>query len=186
MIKNKINVIDLDETLIPYDSYSIYIKWPLRNAFYYVPGLILIILRKLRIISLFTQKKLSIRLNQKIKGYDEYNIQFANQLFRDIDKKVLKMVLDESDEKTINILCTASPYDYASLLADKLDWECLASHISKTTNTFIHLYDFNKIDLINKNYPLIKYDYNFAVSDSSKDLKLLEKFKKYVLYNRNN
>ncbi len=183
MSKNKINVIDLDQTLIPYDSYDIYIRWPLYNLLYYLPGVLLIIFRKFRIISLSTQKKYSIILNQRINGYHKYVEQFADKILNDIDDKVLKMVAEETDEATINILCTASPYDYAGLLATKLNWECVASHWSNNSNNFIHVYDSNKVSLINEYYPIIEYDYNFAISDSLRDSSLLAQFKKSILYN---
>ena len=93
------------------------------------------------------------------------------------------IINDNSDSNTIKILCTASPEDYASLLASKLGWECVASHWSNNSNNFIHVYDSNKVSLINEYYPIIEYDYNFAISDSLRDSSLLAQFKKSILYN---
>jgi len=95
------------------------------------------------------------------------------------------MVAEESDKITINILCTASPYDYAGLLVAKLDWECIASHFSDNDNYFFHVHGNNKIRILDKLYPKNKYDYNFALSDSEGDLKLLALFKKSILYKNN-
>ena len=42
----------------------------------------------------------------------------------------------------------------AGLLATKLNWECVASHWSNNSNNFIHVYDSNKVSLINKYYQI--------------------------------
>ena len=183
MESKKINLIDLDHTLIPYDSYSNYLKRPLYNFFYFIPCIFLIILRKLRVISLTTQKKYSVILNQNINGYQEYVKDYSDQLINDINNKVMNIITDNSDSVTINILCTASPHDYAVLVATKLGWDCIASQFPRNHKGFIHVYGKNKISIINELYPKNKYDYNFAISDSYGDITLLAQFKKSVLYN---
>ena len=145
--------------------------------------IVLILLRKLRIISLSTQKKYSVIFNQRIVSYQKYVKNYAEKLFNHVNNNVMKMVINNSDRNTIKILCTASPEDYASLLASKLGWECVASHWSNNSNNFIHVYDSNKVSLINEYYPIIEYDYNFAISDSLRDSSLLAQFKKSILYN---
>lgn len=180
MVKKKINVIDLDQTLIPYDSYSEYLNRLLLHPRYFISGIVLILLRKLRIISLSTQKKYSVIFNQRIVSYQKYVKNYAEKLFNHVNNNVMKMVNNNSDRNTIKILCTASPEDYASLLASKLGWECVASHFSEN-GQFIHVHGKNKIKLINKLYPKNKYDYNFAISDSTSDLDLLLSFKKHQL-----
>ena len=97
----------------------------------------LILLRKLRIISLSTQKKYSVIFNQRIISYQKYVKNYAEKLSNHVNNNVMKMVNNNSDNNTINILCTASPEDYASLLASKLDWRCLASHFSENGKLFM-------------------------------------------------
>ena len=84
MVKKKINVIDLDQTLIPYDSYSEYLKRLLLHPRYFISGIVLILLRKLRIISLSTQKKYSVIFNQRIVSYQKYVKNYAEKLYNSI------------------------------------------------------------------------------------------------------
>jgi len=145
---------------------------------------VLILLRKLRIISLSTQKKYSVIFNQRIVSYEKYVNNYAEKLSNHLNNNVMEMVNNNSDNNTINILCTASPEDYADLLASKLDWRCLASHFSEN-GKFIHVHGKNKIRLINKLYPKTKYIYNFSISDSINDLDLLKQFNKSKFYKIN-
>jgi len=144
-------------------------------------GCLLIFLRKLRIISLSTQKKYSIIFNRRIINYKKFLKNYAKNLSNNVNNNVMEMIKNNSDNNTINILCTASPKDYANLLASKLKWRCLASHFSEN-GKFIHVYGENKIKLVNDLYPKNKYIYNFSISDSINDLHLLKQFDKYKYF----
>ena len=94
MVKKKINVIDLDQTLIPYDSYSEYLNRLLLHPRYFISGIVLILLRKLRIISLSTQKKYSVIFNQRIISYEKYVNNYAEKLSNHLNNNVMEMVKD--------------------------------------------------------------------------------------------
>ena len=172
--KQKINVIDLDDTLIPFDSFSIYLFRTLRYPLLFFPTSIVIVLRYFRIISLSFLKKMSIYLNRKTSDYQEWLEEFSSELYDSIDKNIKNKVDEYSDDSTINILCTASPVDYSMKLAKKLEWECLASQFENSS--FIHMHGENKIKFVLKNYPKTKFIYNFSISDSLKDIDLLNEF----------
>lgn len=181
MSRPQINVIDLDLTLIPYDSFTDYLHRPLHYPLTFLPGLMIIYLRKLRIITLHTQKKLSILLNNYTQRYDEFVGQYSKQLYSHIDKNVYDQVMSHSNGSTINILCSASPEDYVKPLAKKLGWGCIASNFDENKK-FNHVYGNRKVQLIKKVYPRHKYYYNFAISDSISDKSLLKLFHSYELY----
>jgi hypothetical protein len=44
------------------------------------------------------------------------------------------------------------------------------------------MYKEKKVEMLQKNYPADKFEYNFAISDSDKDKQLLNKFNKHILY----
>jgi len=181
-VKKKINVIDLDHTLISYDSYRGYLKRILNHPIYFLFGLTIIILRKIHVITLAKQKYYAIILNKKIKGYEKYISDYSETLFYDINMNVMKIILQNTDDFTINILCSASPYDYVKPLADKLGWECLATYLNDNGEDVVHLFAKNKINKINEIYPKDTFLYNFAISDSKSDIDLLHSFNKYELY----
>ena len=177
-----VNVIDLDGTLIAYDSYTYYIKQLIKSGEFAIAARLLIYLRKFRIISVYRQKKYSITLCRKTSDYQSFLKQFAQQIFDDIDKSVLEIVKKHSSESTTNVLCTASPIDYASIVADFLGWDCIASSLDTPGNRLNHVYKNNKITMIQKQYPAERYNYNFAISDSPKDVGLLKQFKHAFLF----
>ncbi len=175
MIK-KINVIDLDKTLIPYDSFR---------------GLVLMELRKMNIFLIWYTFLRLIRLNsmymykRKVCMFFEKNysssffMNYALKLTKDIDEEVLEMVKNETNSNTTNILLSASPNIFVKYILESLKWEGSGSYFEDTGN-FIHLYNKSKISWLKKNYEIDKYEYNFAISDSSSDYELLSLFEKKV------
>jgi len=67
----KINVIDLDNTLLQYDSFRKYILIFLRNKQTALHILPLMILRKLRLLNSSAFKKRVIEIGRKIDNYNE-------------------------------------------------------------------------------------------------------------------
>ncbi|MHA1396065.1 MAG: hypothetical protein ACTSRZ_21380 [Promethearchaeota archaeon] len=173
----KINVIDLDKTLIPFDSFKKYILTFIKKG--KILLILLIILRKLRILSLVSFKKYVTVLCRKSKNYDAIMNQLAINLYEQIDKDIYEKVMKYSDNNTINILSTASLEDFANRLAKMLGWECISTSVSQ--NYIVHNYADNKIKNLKKRYPRSKYIYNFSISDDKKDINLLNLFKFYEL-----
>lgn len=176
MDKKKINVIDLDGTLLPYDSLIKYTVLSLRHLRYFLPILLYSLLRLFRIIprDVF-QKNLLIRM-RKTKNYENEMKKFSSRLYRELDTSVLRFVQDHTDGHTENILCTASPEDYVKYLAEMLGWACLSSTLNDSDETFYHLYGENKITTLKQHYPPQNYIYHLAISDSKSDRSLLELF----------
>lgn len=173
-MKKNINVIDLDKTLIAYDSFRLLIKKELMKFNIYIAGLTL--LRVARFITMFSYKdKITIHLKKKHEAV--YFKNFADKLFKDINKEVLNLVIKETEVDTINILISASPNLFVKYIIEKLNWEGTGSYFDQENN-FIHLYNKNKINWLKSNYNEAQYNYNFAISDSSSDDELLSLFNK--------
>jgi len=177
----KINVIDLDNTLLPYDSFRKYILICLQNRKSFLSILPLIILRRLRLLDSSAFKKRVIEKSRKVDNYNDKMKEFSEQLFAGIDNSTIEAVNSYTDSDTINILCTASPEDYVKHLAELLGWECIASQFYSEQNYFIHMHGQKKLETIRKLYPEDKFRYNFAISDSQSDRELLMAFNFRIL-----
>jgi len=174
MIRKSINVIDLDKTLIPYDSFRQLIK---NELIKFSIGLTYIsLMRVLRLISMHSYKERVMTYFDK-KYSSQFFKDFASKLFLDIDEKVLRIISKETGPSTINILISASPNSFVKYLILELNWKGMGSYFDNENN-FMHLYGKNKINWLEFNYSRSDYDYNFAISDSDSDDKLLAMFKK--------
>lgn len=180
----KINVIDLDKTLIPYDSFRRYLLIFLQNKQTVLGILPLIILRKFRLLNSSNFKKRVIEIGRKLDDYNDKMKAFSAQLFEDIDSSTIETVESYTDSDTINILCTASPEDYVKHLSKLLKWKHVASQLDSEQNYFIHIRGKRKFKAIKKLYPEDKFRYNFAISDSQNDKELLMAFESYVIHRK--
>ena len=181
----KINVIDLDNTLLPYDSFRKFIFIFLQNKQSAFLVLVLIILRKLRLLNSSNFKKRVIERGRKVNNYNDKMKEFSDQLFEDIDNSIIETVRSYTDSDTINILCTASPEDYIKRIAELLGWECVASQLDSEKNYFIHMHGRRKVETIRKLYPEDKFRYNFSISDSRSDEELSMAFEFYDICEKN-
>jgi phosphoserine phosphatase len=171
-----INVIDLDKTLIPFDSFRYLIIHELKRLNLKIISLV--ILKKVGFISSKRLKDLVLRvlkLDKNIKLKDKI-VELINN---SIDREVLEKVKRESDKDTINILCSASSNSYIKEVAKNLKWVGYGSYVKE--DNFYHMYGINKLKFIKSKFPKTKYRYNFAISDNINDLVLLEEFKKYEI-----
>ena len=176
----KVNAIDLDDTLIPYDSMRrFYFIW-LWNWRYFLQLLWLLVLRK---SGVYNRGIFSEKFHQLIKNdtqYQEICNKFGNEIAASINLELLEVIKSKTDADTINILVTASPEDYCYPIVRKLNWQLIGSGIKN--GTFYHNYGENKIKLLQSLYPVSNYNYNYAVSDSPSDMDLLKLFEDYCLY----
>lgn len=180
-MKLKINVIDLDGTLIPYDSFRKYVYHFLFNRSAVIPIAILILLRVTRSIGLCTFKKHVMGISRKVPFYSQNLVEFSDHVLRELDQNILLQIKRHTDDKTINVLCSASPEDYVSLIASKLNWQFIASKLDQQSSEFLHMHGANKLSAIQKKYPAGVYVYNFAISDSESDAGLIDKFQYKIL-----
>ena len=174
----KLNVIDLDKTLIPYDSFESIVLDRIKSG--KIVYLFWSILRKLRIIDRETYKQKIFLL---LKNEKQIVIDRIIDLIKEsLDKNVLSIISAHSSEDEENIIVSASPNIYVKKIKDFLGWESYGSDYYN--GRFINLYRENKIKFILEKYPKDKYYYNFAISDSETDKHLLDLFKQQKLYKR--
>jgi len=172
----KINVIDLDNTLLPYDSFRKYILIFLRSREISLRMISWVILRKIRVLDLATFKRETIKTARKKCNYEQVMRRFSNRLFADIDNSIIDILTRYTDRETINILCTASPEDYVKHLAELLGWKHIASRFDVDSSRFIHMYGEGKTMAIMRLYPRDQFRYNLSISDSGSDQELLSLF----------
>lgn len=170
-----INVIDLDKTLIPFDSFRYLIMSEIKILNFKI--ILLVAIRKLRLIRAGTFKNLVIKV-LKLDINSNINQKMVELVLGAIDKNILDKVNQESND-TINILCSASANSYVKEVAKRLGWRGYGSYYDG--KEFYHMYGANKLKFIQSQFPKNKYQYHFAISDSRSDLKLLKEFKKHEL-----
>ncbi len=178
----KINAIDLDKTLIPFDSFLILILSYLKKNNYISLVVFYALLRKIRLIRSGTFKDRVLAIMKKDEHYQELIQYLVGQVMAAIRPDIIEIINQETSPTTINVLISASPVDYVALVAEKLNWHYLASE--SINGKFIHCYGQKKIELLKKIYPKKKYIYNFAISDSQSDLTLLQMFRKHMFVSK--
>lgn len=175
-MNKKINVIDLDKTLIPFDSFRKFIIEEIKKGnvkFCFYTGL-----KVLKLISLEKYKHYIIKiLDDKFNDSDFEP--FVNDTISLIDSEVLSIIKNNSDEDTILILLSASPHSYVKLIAEKLGWQGAGSYIDKE-DKFHHIYASKKVQWVRDNYDEKHFIYNMTISDSDTDKELLELFGKGI------
>ena len=178
----KINLIDLDFTLIGYDSFRKYVLYFMfSDPATFAKYIYWIFQRYSKLISradLFSKMILEAR---KRNSYRQRMEEFAELALKNIDPKVLDFIKMHTDKNSLDVLCSASPDDYVKIIASKLNWESLGSYFNED-GEFVHLWGIGKKTGVEKKYPKTEFEYNFAISDN--DLELLKSFKKYKLYNK--
>lgn len=178
---SKINAVDLDKTLIPFDSFRYLVLTHLKEKCFFTPVMLSLLSRKMRLIGSPEFKFKVLDYFRKDPKYEKKLSDLACKLVPQIRPDVLESIERETDDRTTNVLISASPADYVKLVAKEMGWAWIASEI--VNNKFIHCHGLKKKELILLHYPHEKYEYNFAISDSPSDLPLLKMFKKYELIN---
>ena len=171
----ELNVIDFDKTLIPVDSFRLFVIHGIKK--YYVGFILLSLLRSCRIISSSSFKNRIIKLSDCIDRNELYI--FIDNIMELINPSVLKKINSYTNSNTINILCSASPDFYISPIAEKLNMIGKGSYIT-FDNKFYHMYGINKVKFLLSQFPQSDYTYKFAISDSESDLELLSMFEDHL------
>jgi phosphoserine phosphatase len=175
-MKKKINVIDLDSTLLPYNS-LIHFGWRfMKNRRCFIPLLLYLTQRMTGKITKDDYLKKILITVRKSTQYEKKVKKFGLSLYDDIRWPMLRFILENTDKSTINILCTASPEDYVKYLCEKLGWPYISSTLDNNNENFIHIFGHNKVIAVKKMYPKQKYTYNLAMSDNISDRGLLKLF----------
>lgn len=176
-MKYKINVIDFDCTLIAYDSFRKLILQEIKHVNILI--IFLTFFRKIKLISSTNYKKI-IYICLKNKFNKKYFVDYARILNSHIDNNIISLVNTKTDPDTVNVLLSASPDLYVKEIIKILKWHGSGSHFNKE-GEFVHMYKEEKIKWLDKKYNKNNYEYNFAISDSVNDQKLLSLFKESVL-----
>lgn len=179
--KRNINAIDLDKTIIPFDSFRFLIVKYIRDNNFATIVTIFVLARKFRLLSASTFKRLAFNCIMRSFNSNNYIFAILEKVESNLNTEVLRLIEENSNPETINVLISASPEVYVKKIADKLNWECIGTTIKG--KKIIHCYGEKKKDLIIKQYPKTDYHYNFAISDSKSDLSLLSMFEHYKIVN---
>lgn len=175
----KINAIDLDKTLIPFDSFrTLIILFLLRKKFLTLVAF-LTLMRLMRLLDNGEFKHRALKIIRKDKHYNGLIQKLVIKITEALKPEILRLIEQETDKDTINVLVSASPIDYVRLVAQNLGWPYLASEFKN--NIFFHCHEIKKKELVQIHYPNHEFIYNFAISDSLSDMPLLKMFKKYEL-----
>jgi hypothetical protein len=172
----RLNVIDLDGTLLPYDSLSRWVLhfktaeglfsplrwWGLRYRFGWMDR------------SAFVRR--CVDHLRRREDYESFNRSFAERLARDFSPEIRSIVRQHSDAETVNVLCSASPDDYVKHLAAALGWECRATGYRPDGHWQL-LYGAEKLRRIREDFPDTDYVYHFAIADDASDEVLLHAFR---------
>lgn len=114
-------------------------------------------------------------------GWFDQNIDFfIEELLGYKDHIVIMKVNNEINIGDVIVLLSASFDIYVSKIASTFGWIGFGSKFEN--NKFFHMYGSNKSEFLLKEYPVVKYKYKFAISDSKSDILLLEQFAKWELY----
>jgi HAD superfamily phosphoserine phosphatase-like hydrolase len=175
----KINVIDFDGTLIKNDSLREFYTLLLKHSKSRLRLIIAALKNAAGVINneIFLDEILnaSLSLKNRPKRIDD----FIERILKDRNEEIYNEIKRQTDENTVNILCSASPELYMKKIAEKLGFECICSRYEN--GKIVRMYGPEKVKAINSIYPREKFNYNFAISDSASDIDLLKQFSNYKL-----
>jgi phosphoserine phosphatase len=175
-----LNVIDLDNTLVPYDTLFKYVILKIKTGDLRI--LIFTLLRKLRIIN---KSKYSQIVFRSVAHCDKHFLDhFIREQYNNVDVKVINIIRNHSlpAQNTINVVCSASPSNYVKPIAELLGFTGIGSEY--INGIYTHMYGGQKKNTIFHRYPKSEFIYNFAISDSKSDLDMLLCFNEYQLYSK--
>jgi len=169
----KLNVVDLDGTLIHFDSFRKLVLMQLNHTILWI-----LLRRALRFIG---RQQAAFELHQSLAPVlndAEFVRGFCQELTTQMEPEVVHTVSENTDPETVNLLLSASPEEYVRVLAEMMDFSGVGS--SLTTSGYRHMYGEAKKAFVLATYPQSEFEYNIAVSDSSSDAPLLALFRQQV------
>jgi hypothetical protein len=180
-MRKKLNAIDLDKTLLPYNSWAKFVIIFLGNWHCFFPIIYFSFLRGIGVLTRGGYQKNLLMVIRKTEGYENTAKTFGEGLYQDVRTHLVHFIGENTDEATVNVVCTASPEDYVKYLCDKLGWSYLCSTLDQEGTHFIHMFREQKIISIQQRYRADNFEYHLGLSDDRKDLGFLKLFKKYYL-----
>lgn len=161
---------DFDKTLVPYDSFRRYLWHLMHNRPFYI--CYLLVLRKCRIISSKELKEKVTILVESSKCLTEDAKLFANTIKQDI-------CIPKVQENSAILLITASPKVYMKYVVEY--WDCHMLCSDYIDNEYIEMYGRTKAVFLHRYYPTSKYQYTYALSDSTSDICWMKEFNEYEI-----
>lgn len=171
-------VVDFDGTLLPYDSlrkllFSLLWKYPFEIG-------LLLVKRRLRLISAAVMKHRVILLLEKKQDSEKFLRHFVELIFSDCSAALLEKIKQWQSQHYEVLVLSASPHIYLQYLQEKLDCKIQGSYVLEN-GELLHLYGKHKLNFIEAHFPRIHYKYVYAVADHQSDLVLLQEFETFDL-----
>jgi len=173
----ELNLIDLDKTLIPFDSFRLLIKKQLSRGDCYT--FFLVVIRASRLISSARFKQSFIQNLKKQSMFDTRMEEFTDVIIKSVRSEILKMIEKHSGRETINVIFSASPHEYVEKIARRLGFTGFGSAL--LNGKYIELKGDQKIIKLRALFPETKYHYLFAISDNRAERTLLGFFENHLL-----
>jgi len=172
----RLYVLDFDKTLIPYDSWNLFLhaifrKKTIRVGFF-------LVLRKIGLINRLELKRIVSCYVSKHKQMEVFSEAFAQTLSNDIEFP--PYLFENKYEKKV-VIMSASPMCYLRYLDKYMDCQCEVVGSDFYNGRYIELYGEQKLNYIKTHYPLNQYKYAYALSDSYSDMIWMKEFEKYEL-----
>lgn len=181
----KLCILDLDKTLIPYDSFNRYLKYLVKHGSIGVGWLIG--LRVCRVISAKSFKRKVFDFVEKSSKLQSLSQRFAYTLKDDIIwPQYLTDILSSGANDVSVVIISASPDCYLKWLKLSVEIDELNIPVSIVGShyidgQFVEMYGEEKLKYINKNFTPDKYKYYYAISDSQSDLCWMKLFDTYEI-----
>ena len=172
----RLYVLDFDKTMIPYDSWGLFLR-KLLLRFPVTVGMWLF-MRKLNYINRRELKQRIALLVEKKKRLEEFSYAFMKEVCDDIYWPL--EIHDGGDDKTVIIL-SASPMCYLHYLNDFIGSDINVVGSGIYNGVYVEMYGENKMQYLLANYSRSEYSYEYAISDSESDLIWMKNFKRYEI-----
>ena len=172
----KLFVLDFDKTLIPYDSWNMFIrmlfkKHPLKIGF-------ILLLRKVKLINRKELKRKVTDFVERRMQLEELSQNFIQQVSKDV--KLPSCLFADEGEKEIIVL-SASPMIYMRHLGTYLKCQCEIVGSDYINGEYVEMCGEQKRKYLENHYHFDRYMYEYALSDSESDMIWMKLFNKYEL-----
>lgn len=165
---------DFDKTLVPYDSFRIYLLHLLKLRPLTISGLL--VFRKLKLISSCQLKAYITKMVERSRILQRDAKRFAYRIYYDVQVPI------DMPKDAMVLLISASPSIYMKYIAEAATWFLLCSDY--VGEKYIEMYGVTKAEALRKQYPATDYDYIYAASDSESDLCWMKEFKQYEILSK--
>ena len=172
----KLFVLDFDKTLIPYDSWNLFLRKVFRKSPLRI-GVVLFF----RALGLISRKEMKRRITDVVTngdGWKSFSREFVRGMAKDI--QFPSQLLEGGDDRQVVVL-TASPMCYMCYLNEFLDFECVVAGSDYFDDKYTEMRGEQKCRYLHSFFPPEQYKYEYALSDSDSDMVWMKEFEHYEL-----